>query len=154
MNQFPTDIDPTFVALSITAMLVIMLVYPFAKGLLLYWTLKLVKFREPTYWRSFFCVLIGIGCALAVQTVNISLTMRQMDQFDPTKLERLSPLLYALLLLFTVLGEAAGVYSFFKESIAKTVGAIALFYVLCVVAVVSVVLAVLVFSIIVGAAVG
>ena len=63
----PPDISAGQLILVIVLSLGIAAVYPFAKAGLLYGAIRILKFRVVSYWKSFFCVLIGLGALMAVE---------------------------------------------------------------------------------------
>ena len=125
--------------------LVGMVVAPFAKAALLYLAIKAVKFRDVGYWRSFFCVLIGFGAIMAAQMVLMGLSMQPGQEFDPEAIQGANMLSMLLGLVVVPLAEFVALLLFFKQSVGRTVGAIALHYLFCVAA--CVVLFLIVFGI-------
>jgi len=117
-----------------------MCIYPFLKAALLHWAMAIVKFESKSYWRAFFCVLIGVGVTIMVQSILLSLSMRGRDTFDPLTIQKDSLVSSLVGLALTPFAETIAVLFFFKESSGKVIGAVALHWLLCLATVVALII--------------
>ena len=127
MNQ--PDIEYGPMILIIILILVGFAAYPFAKAYLMYLAGRILKFRSLSYWKTFFCVLIGIGIMMMVQMILIGVTFRQGRIFDPQAIIESSNIGTLLSLVLVPIAEAISMFLFFRESLGKTLGAVTLTYI-------------------------
>lgn len=109
-----------------------MAVYPFAKAFLMYFAIRMVKFQSHSYWKAFFCVLIGIGTTMAIQMILLGITLQPGREFDPNTFAASNLNAMFLGLFLVPIAEAISLLLFFKESLGKTLGAIVLTYMLAI----------------------
>ena len=150
----PPDISAGQLILVIVLSLGIAAVYPFAKAGLLYGAIRILKFRVVSYWKSFFCVLIGLGALMAVEMVLMGLSMQPGREFDPYAMQGAVAISLIFGLFLTPLAEFISLLLFLKESVGRTLGAIAIHYLFCIVAGVVLVLCFVGVSMLVGLVVG
>jgi hypothetical protein len=134
--------------------LAIMVIAPFAKAGLLYLAIRIVKFRDVGYWRCLFCVLIGFGTFLAVEVMLIGFIVQSGQEFLDEMLAGFTLTFYLLVLMLVPVAEFIALLLFFKDSIGRTFGAVAIHYLFCIVAWIMMVLGMIVIGMVVGLASG
>ena len=130
----PPDISAGELLLFMIVVLATMVIFPFAKAGLLYGAIRILRFQVVSYWKSLFCVLIGLGALMAVEMVLLGLSMQAGKEFDPQALQGAVAISLLLGLFLTPIAEFISLLLFFKESAGRTLGAIALHYLFCIVA--------------------
>ena len=97
--------------------------WPFAKGALIHLSTRLLRFETTSYWRSFFCVLIGLGTMMLVKVLAwVVMTAGS----DPTAMLIAGPIVVIIGLAAVPFGEAYAALVFFKESPLRIIGCVAL----------------------------
>jgi hypothetical protein len=129
VSQF-TDGKVLFWVVLISGMMV---AYPFAKAVLVWLAIRMVKFQNVSYWRSFYCVLIGIGATMAVQMIFLGIALQPERSLDPVEVSDVNSLAMFFGLLLAVVAETISLLLFFKEPLGKTIGAVALTHLLAIV---------------------
>ena len=118
----PSDVTTGQLVLVTLLVLGVMALYPFAKAYLMCVATRMLKFQSLSYWKAFFCVLIGIGATMAVQTILSGLAFQPGQQIDPEVLKGVNLIAMSLGLILTPIAEAVSLLLFFKESMGKTIG--------------------------------
>ena len=136
----PPDVTSGQIIFFILLIFGLMAVYPFAKAFLIYISTRLLKFHSPSYWKSFFCVLIGIGVTMAIQMVIMGLEFRSIDELDPKAFSGANFVTMMLGMILTPIAEAVSLILFFKESPGKTIGAVIITYLLAIVLLIALIL--------------
>ena len=149
-----SEVSGASVFLIIAITLVGMAIAPFAKAGLLYVAIRIVNFRDIGYWRCFFCILIGFGAAMAIEMVLLGLTMQQGQEFDPEAMQGVILASYLLGLIAAPIAEFIALLLFFKESIGRSAGAIAVHWLFCLLAGILLILGFVGISMIFGLASG
>jgi len=108
--------------------LAIVAAYPFIKAFLIYYATRTMKFKKLSYWKSFFCVLIGIGIMTVIQMIIMGIAFQPGHEFNPDTILESNTKTSLLGLFLVPIAEAISIYIFFKESIGKSLGALALTY--------------------------
>ena len=150
----PSDISVGQLVLFMVLGLAIMVIAPFAKAGLLYVAIRVVKFRDIGYWRCFFCILIGFGATMAIEMVLMGISIQPGQEFDPEAMQGIALISSLLGLIVAPIAEFIALLLFFKESIGRSAGAIAVHWLFCVVAGIVLVLGLVGISMIVGLATG
>ncbi len=127
MNQSDIDILPTI--LISLLILIGFAAFPFIKAYIMYFATRLFKFQNLSYWKSFFCVLIGIGIMMAIQMILFGLIIQQGRAFDHQAMIEASMNSMLISLVLVPIAEALSLYLFFRESPGKTAGTIVLTYI-------------------------
>jgi hypothetical protein len=125
--NYPDLTSGKFVFILLMA-LAMMVAYPFVKAFLIYIATRVMKFKKLSYWKSFFCVLIGIGIMMVIQTIFLSLSLRPGHEFNPNTIMVSNTIAMLLSLFLVPIAEATSMYLFFREPIGKILLGLVLTY--------------------------
>ena len=122
------DLDLTSADFIIVLMwiLTIMVSYPFVKAYLLYLATRILKFKNLSYWKSLFCILIGIGVLMMIQMIFMGIAFQSQQEIDPQAIKESNAITIFFSFLFIPLAEGISIFLFFKESFWKTLGGLLL----------------------------
>jgi len=128
--------------------------YPFAKAGLIHVSARIVKLPNRSYWRALFSVLTGVGVAMAIQIVAFGIAMRASEGFEMDGIAAANMLGAIIGIPIAFLVETTALALFLKTSFWRSLGAVALSYVIGVAALASLFLVIVIVFFFVGLATG
>jgi hypothetical protein len=105
--------------------------------------MRIVKFRTPSYWRSFFCVLSGVGVMIVASGLLTRLAAPSGQILSPIHAQGVGLLTVLMALVLVPAAEMIAALLLFKESVWKTIGAVVIHSLFCIIALIVIALAVI-----------